>query len=516
MLHSSKHSAAVEIKQRAESDFGFYAKLVCPDLCFGAIHDELFRWMTSPERDLASLVLLPRGHLKSTVAAIWTSWRITIDPKVRILYVSATSALAEAQLYSVGQILTSRVYKRYWPNMVDDNKVKRARWNTSEIIVDHPSRHSTLIRDNTLTAVGVGGNITGKHCDILVLDDLVVPDNVTTPDQRNKIASAYSQLASIKDPGAITLAVGTRYHPDDLYNDLLGLQVYNHETKDSKKMYELFQRQVEDAGDGTGDFIWPRKQAANGAWYGFDSEILAYKKAEYLDKNQFFCQYYNKPNNEATTLIQPEWFQYYDKSYLKHKEGLWTVGGAPLNVTAGVDFAFSLKKKADFSAIVVVGMDSDRKVYVLDVCRFKTDRVSGYFAEIERLYSKWGFKRIRMEAVAAQKQIVNELRYQYFPNNGIVCSIEEHVPNRNSGTKEERIQATLKPRYEQGLVYHYKGGNCELLEEELRFENPPHDDIKDSLTIAVLAAKPASRFVQSTEGSDNIIYHKRFGGVAYR
>lgn len=515
MQPSSKLSKQ-DIKQRAEADFAFYARLVCPDLCFGDIHDQLFRWMTSSDRALASLVLLPRGHLKSTVAAIWTSWRITIDPKVRILYVSATSTLAEAQLYSVGQILTSRVYKRYWPEMVDDNKVKRARWNTSEIIVDHPARHNTLIRDNTLTAVGVGGNITGKHCDILVLDDLVVPDNVTTQDQRQKIAAAYSQLASIKDPGAVTLAVGTRYHPDDLYQELLSLQVYDYKTKTNNKMYDLFQRQVEDAGDGSGDFIWPRRQAANGAWYGFDSDILAYKKAEYLDKNQFFCQYYNKPNNEATTLIQPEWFQYYEKHQLRFNEGFYSIAGKPLNITAGVDFAFSLKKKTDYSVVTVVGMDADRRIYVLDIARFKTDRVSGYFKEIERLYLKWGFKRIRMEAVAAQKQIVNELKYNYFPNNGVLCSIEEHVPNRNQGTKEERIQATLKPRYEQGLIYHYRGGNCELLEEELRFENPPHDDLKDGLTIAVLAAKPPSRQIQHETQTSNVVYHKKFGGVAYR
>jgi hypothetical protein len=121
-----------------------------------------------------------------------------------------------------------------------------------------------------------------------------------------------------------------------------------------------------------------------------------------------------------------------------------------------------------------------------------------------------------MEAVVAQKQIVNELKYNYFPNNGILCSIEEHTPNRNQGTKEERIQATLKPRYEQGLIYHYRGGNCELLEEELRFENPPHDDLKDALTIAVLAAKPPSRQMQHETQTSNVVYHKKFGGVAYR
>jgi len=515
-MQSSNKINKQDIKQLAETDFAFYARLVCPDLCFGDIHDQLFRWLTSTDRDLASLVLLPRGHLKSTVAAIWTSWRITIDPKVRILYVSATSSLAEAQLYSVGQILTSRVYKRYWPNMVDDNKVKRARWNTSEIIVDHPARHNALIRDNTLTAVGIGGNITGRHCDILVLDDLVVPDNVTTADQRNKVASAYSQLASIKDPGAITIAVGTRYHPDDLYQELLSLEVYDHIKGSSRKMYDLFQKQVEDAGDGTGDFIWPRRQAANGAWYGFDANVLAYKKAEYLDKNQFFCQYYNKPNNEATKLIQPEWFQYYDKSQVRFVDGICTVAGKPVLVTAGVDFAFSIKKKTDYSVVAVVGMDADRRVYILDLARFKTEMISGYFAEIERLYLKWGFKRIRMETTTAQQQIVNELKYTYFPNNGILCSIEEHRPNRNHGTKEERIQSTLKPRYEQRVMYHYKGGNCELLEEELRFENPPHDDLKDGLTIAVLAAKPASRQMQSESPNSNVVYHRKFGGVAYQ
>ncbi len=507
--------ARQDLKVRATNDFAFYVALVCPELMLGAVHQELFTWLQSSDRSLASLVLLPRGHLKSTIAALLASWWVTREPTVRILYVSATSTLAEAQLYAIGQIFTSRAYRRYWPEMVHEQKVKRARWNTNELIVDHPLRHATVIRDNTITALGIGGNSTGLHCDILILDDLVVPDNMTTSDQRAKVEAAYSQLASVKDPAARTLAVGTRYHPDDLYNSLMGLKVYNAELKDTVKLYDVFQRQVEDAGDGTGDFLWPRQQAQNGAWYGFDADVLAYKKAEYLDKNQFYCQYYNKPNNEANVLIQPEWFRYYEKQHVKFDQGVCLVNGKPVNVVAGVDFAFSLKAKADYSTIAVIGMDVDKHIYVLDLARFKTDRVAGYFNEIERLYHKWGFKRIRMEAVAAQKQIVNELKYTYFPDNNIYCTVEEHTPTRSHGTKEERIQATLKVRYEQGYIYHYRGGNCELLEAELRFEAPPHDDLKDALTIAVTAAKPPSR-QYGMPVEDNVIYNRKFGGVAYR
>ena len=161
------------------------------------IHQELIQWWTRSEAKKNQLTLLPRGHLKSKLSAYRAAWWITKNPETTILYVSATADLAEKQLYQIKQILDCPIYRRYWPEMIGVDEGKREKWAVAEIAVDHPKRKLEGIRDATCKAVGLTSNTTGFHADVVVLDDIVVPSNAYTEDGRSKVASAYSQLASI-------------------------------------------------------------------------------------------------------------------------------------------------------------------------------------------------------------------------------------------------------------------------------------------------------------------------------
>ena len=206
-------------------------------------------------------------------------------------------------------------------------------------------------------------------------------------------------------------------------------------------------------------------------------------------------------------------FIYYDRQHLENEGGFWYYNDRRLNVFAAIDFAFSLKKKADYTALVVVGIDTDHNIYILDIDRFKTDRIVEYFHAITRQYEKWGFKKLRAEVTVAQQSIVRELREQYIKPNGLVLKIDEYRPTSN---KEERIGATLEPRYDNQMIYHYKGGNCQILEEELIMKHPPHDDVKDALTAAVdICIAPKFNATKTASRTSNVLYHSRFGGVRY-
>ena len=180
---------------------------------------------------------------------------------------------------------------------------------------------------------------------------------------------------------------------------------------------------------------------------------------------------------------------------------------------AAVDFAFSLSKKADYTAIVVVGIDSDNNIYVLDIDRFKTDRISDYFQHILHLVTKWSFRKMRAETTVAQVAIVKQLK-ELVKEHGLSLSIEEFRPNKGHGSKQERISATLEPRYDNMSIWHYRGGNTQVLEEELSTRNPPHDDVIDALASVVdMAIKPA-RTVRRRK--DNVVqFNERFGGVSF-
>lgn len=508
------------IREIAEGDLEAFIRLVHPQRVLGSIHSELIRWWTREGAHNHQLVLLPRDHGKSAMVAYRVAWEITRNPAVRVLYISSTASLAIKQLKFIKDILTSDNYRYYWPEMVKEEEAKREKWSETEISVDHPLRKAEAVRDPTVFTAGLTTNITGLHCDIAVLDDVVVGDNAYTDESRARVRTQASYLASIAGTNSSIWVVGTRYHPLDLYNDMMEMTVETFRDdgtlERSDSLYELFERQVESRGDGTGQYLWPKQKRYDGKWFGFDQNELARKRAQYLDKTQFRAQYYNNPNDMETAGIKREMFQYYDPSFLSRDKGKWFFKGSRLNVFAAIDFAYSLKSDADYTAIVVVGVDSYNNYYVLEIDRFRSNRISDYFDRILRLHQKWDFRKIRAEVTAAQDVIVKDLKENYIRPHGLALSVEDYRPSRNEGVKEERMAAILQPRYANLQMWHYRGGNCQILEDELVLSKPPHDDVKDCLASVVdicMAPSQASGRSKTRTGMLDR-YHSRFGGVS--
>ncbi len=515
-----------EIRNRAEADFEFFIELIQPRRVLGNIHREVIRWMNREDAKSHQLVLLPRDHQKSAVVAgLRAAWEITRNPAVRILYISSTANLAIKQLKFIKDILTSDLYRMYWPEMVNKEETKREKWSEKEIAVDHPLRRAEYIRDPTVFTAGLTSNIVGMHCDIAILDDVVVQANAYTEEGREKVKDQYSLLSSIETANAREWVVGTRYHDKDLYAELtsMSIPVYDENGKeaDAIPLFEVFgdgdpsKIAVENSGDGTGEYLWPRQQREDGKWFGFDWEVLSKKKAQYLNPLHFRAQYYNDPRDKDSSPIKKDLFQYYEPNYLNSNNGRWYFKGERLNVFASVDFAYSTERKADYTSIVVVGVTGNHDYYILEIDRFKTTKISEYYDHIFRLYQKWGFRKIRAEVSVAQKVIVDDLRDNYIRKNGLSLAVEEYRPSKWQGAKEERIMATLEPKYANRQIWHYPSGNCQILEEELIFANPPHDDVKDALASAVdFAVPPTNLFSMQKNREPAFQYHGRFGGVA--
>jgi phage terminase large subunit-like protein len=506
-----------QIRHAAETDLVTFIKLVAPEQVLGQCHEDVCNWWTREDSKSHQLLLFPRDHGKSRLIAFRVAWELTKNPTLRILYISATANLAEKQLGFVKGILTSEIYRRYWPDHVHPDEGKRTRWTNSEIALDHPDRKKENVRDPSVFTGGLTTSLTGMHCDIAVLDDVVVYENAYTGEGRNKVKSQYSLLSSIEGADAREWVVGTRYHPADLYNDLLQMteDIFTErgEKVGEENIYEIFERPVEDLGDGTGEFLWPRSQRKDGKWFGFDMKILAKKRGQYLDKGQFRAQYYNDPSDPDNVPVSPDKFQYYERKHIREENGYMYYRDNRLNVFAAVDFAFSLGKRADYTAIVVIGIDADNNVYVLDIDRFRTDRISEYFDHILHLSNKWSFRKLRAETTVAQMAIVKQLK-ELIKQHGLAISIDEFRPNKNQGNKQERIASVLEPRYDNMSIWHYRGGNTQILEEELSSRNPAHDDVIDALASVVdMAVKPA-RAVRRQK--DNVVqFNKRFGGVSF-
>jgi len=506
-----------QIRLAAENDLVTFIKLVAPEQMLGQCHEDVCNWWGREDSKSHQLLLFPRDHGKSRLIAYRVAWELTKDPTLRILYISATANLAEKQLGFIKSILTSDTYSRYWPDHVHPEDGKRTRWTNSEIMLDHPARKAEKIRDPSVFTGGLTTSLTGMHCDIAVLDDIVVYENAYSGEGRNKVKSQYSLLSSIEGAEAREWVVGTRYHPVDLYNDLLQTTEELFDDDGNKvgedNIYEIFERPVEDRGDGTGEMLWPRSQRRDGKWFGFDIKVLAKKRGQYLDKGQFRAQYYNDPSDPDNVPIESSRFQYYERKLLKEEQGHWFYKDAKLNVFAAVDFAFSLSKKADYTAIVIVGVDSDNNIYVLDIDRFRTDRITDYFEHILQLSTKWSFRKLRAEVTVAQQAIVKQLK-ELIKQHGLSISVDEFRPNKYQGNKEERISATLEPRYDNLQIWHYRGGNIQTLEEELQSRNPPHDDIKDALASAIDIAVKPFKSIRRDKTANIVWANNRFRGAS--
>lgn len=516
-----------EKRKRAEASLEYFISLVVPKRVLGNVHRRIINWWTRPEAKTHQILLIPRDHMKSALIAYRVVWELTKDPTLKILFISSTANLAIKQLKFIKDILTCDNYRMFWPDMILKEEAMREKWSEKEISVDHPKRREEAVRDPSIFTAGLTTNIVGLHCDICVLDDVVVTSNAYTEQGRENVRDQYGLLSSVESVGAREWVVGTRYHPDDLYAKLLDMKIEKYDSEghviSTKSLFERnsdfgIPETVESIGDGGGEFLWPKQQRSDGKWFGFDQDALTIKKSQYINPTHFRAQYYNDPHDVGTSVFKRDLFQYYEPGWLISRNGRYFFKEDRLNIFAAVDFAFTVNKRSDYTAIVVIGVDGKGNYYVLEIDRFKTKSPSEQIKRILALHAKWGFRKIRAEVVAAQESIVTDLKESYIRPLGLALSVEDFRPGRWSGSKEERIMAVLEPKYANKQIWHYPSGNCQILEEELLYANPAHDDVKDALASVVDFASSLgpsiNLFSYKKDTSSAIQFHSKFGGVA--
>lgn len=520
----------LKIKEECQNSLKDYAQWVLPDRYFGDLHMDIFDFIQYGDSD-SKLVLVPRDHQKSVCIAVAASWFITNKPSTTINYISYNSDLVQKQLAFIKNILTSERHRILWPDHLNwvkergelKHKSSANIWQQEKFKIDHPDARKSA--DPTVRAGTVRGTNTGMHSIINIFDDLVTDENWKSQLDKEQTLACYENFSKILSPGGRSFAVGTRYSPDDLYSHLIDEEAVwlDPETREEKReiLWKVFEAVVEDSfnRDGTGNYCWPREIQEDGSAYGFDARERAIKK-EKLSKNglsNFFAQYYNDPNDESTNRMKRGYFRYLDPRKLTESSGSWFYDEDQLRIYAYADLAFTdgLSKNArrrDFTAIAVVGINSEGYIFVLDLKRFQTDQNEIYYDQIIDMYDYWGFKSITVETNSAGKFIKKYLEDEVRRQGGrLVVEGKPHVSHE--GSKIERIEQTLLPRYLNNTIYHTKGGHTKQLEEELILSRPAHDDLKDALAGAVaLCVTPLRRGRAKKKTNNNVVRLSRFGG----
>ena len=181
-------------------------------------------------------------------------------------------------------------------------------------------------------------------------------------------------------------------------------------------------------------------------------------------------------------IFKPEYFREFSWKDLKLQE---------MNIFMTVDLAISQKATADFTSIMVVGVNRDNHWFILD-CSFGRFDPTKTIDEIFRMVGKWSPQKVGVEKVAYQAAIHHFLEKE-MPHRNMFFTVTALQAQRK---KEERISA-LQPRFSSGSVWVPRDAGDwweELKGEMLAFPNGIHDDLLDSLAyVEQIAVSPIKR-----------------------
>ena len=518
-----------ELAQMLNEDCWAYARYMLPDFMFGDIHKEILSEMGNEER-LSNcpnlLTLIPRDHLKSVMLATYATWRIARNPAYTILYITADEDLGRLQMSFMQNIFESEQFKQVYPEHFAREAGRRDKWTGMAINVDHPLRKELNIRDETIAVKTVKAGKTGRHPDEIMYDDLVVPENAYTEVGRREVRAGSAQAVSLAKTNSLMTAVGTTYHPADQYALWSEAEYDKYDLEGNflgkQELWKVISHKVETQGDGRGDFLWPKTYSPRlKNWFGWDTQSIAKKKAEYVNNGEqasFYAQYYMEPNDPTSFRIKSDQFQYYNPSKLLYDKpsNSWAYSGKKISIgcyldVAVTDAASKNARKADYTALAVVGVDQDGYYYILDLVQFQTDKRQVYYDEIIDLYRKWKFRKVNVELENAGKLLSESLKDMVRKDGYNIRITGKPAPRGIS--KHERHASITVPKYENGSVYHRQGGWTPELEEQIMKERPAHDDLLDVVTMALDDLRPpAMRESYNHEHVTVLRKHPRFGG----
>jgi predicted phage terminase large subunit-like protein len=428
------------------------------------LHDRIQRFMEKPTK--FKLILIPRDHLKSTIITKgWSIQQMLRNPDVRILLANNTWDNARNFLQSIENYLTASVLPNLFGNFVSP------RWNKDDCVI---RQRRTISDAPTVATTGLEKEQTSQHYDIIIADDLVARENVKTKEQREKVKDYIASLYALLEPKGTMVVVGTRWSKDDAYEDLIEDGTWD--------------KLVMDCYDGDPlkeKVLFPEK---------FTTDKLKDLRMK-LRASLFSCWYENNPTAREASDFSEEWVRYYDPTTKN-----------PMNLYLSVDPASSLGKDADFSAGTVSGKLPDGRIRVVDYFKRRlvpSELVDQIFETVRKWRALGHYVRVGVEAFTLKTlktDIQNKQRAEkfYFQVDEIK---KMRGPNgERSEVKLARIRG-MQPLFEQGLI-EIRSDMTDFVDELLTFPRGKHDDLIDSLSLAVDKLLPSSDITTIKEVQD--------------
>ena len=466
----------LDTSKKSKEDFIAYVKNVWD----GFIEGEHHRLFAKKLEDVAKgktkrlIVNMPPRHTKSEFASyLFPAWYLGRYPEKKVIQTAHTAELAVGFGRKVRNLINQEDFQEVFPGIELSSDSKAAgRWNTN--------------KKGDYFAIGVGGAVTGKGADVLIIDDPHSEQDAAVgaynPEVYDKVYEWYTSGPRQRlQPGGAIIVVMTRWSTRDLTGQIIK-SATQREGADEWEVIEL------PAVMPSGDPLWPE-------FWPIDQ--LDSLKAE-LPVSKWSAQYQQDPTSEEGALIKREWWQEWEYENPPHCDA----------IIQSWDTAFLKTQRADYSACTTWGVfyhpnengESIPNLILLDAYKEKLE-----FPDLKRAaYEKyWEYEPDQMivEAKAAGSPLIFELRAMGIP-------VTEFTPSRGQD-KIARVNA-VSDLFASGIVW------CpatrwaeEVVEECAAFPAGDNDDLVDSTTQALLRFRQGGWIRSSMdEWDDEPIYRR--------
>ena len=460
-------------REAAQQDFMKFVGEMWPGFINGAHH----KVMAQKFQDIAEgkcrrlIINMPPRHTKSEFASyLLPAWFLGKFPGKKIIQCSNTAELAVGFGRKVRNLVGSEQYARIFPNVSLRSDSKAAgRWSTNS--------------NGEYFAIGVGGTVTGKGADLLIIDDPHSEQEAaianTNPEVYDKVYEWYGSGPRQRlQPGGSIIVVMTRWSKRDLTGKILKSSIER--DGDTWEIIDF------PAILPSGKALWPQ--------FWRLEELQALK--EELPVSKWNAQYQQQPTSEEGALVKREWWQE------------WTLEKPPMceYIIQSWDTAYTKNERSDYSACTTWGVfylnedEMQPNIILLDAFKERLE-----FPELKeralQYYKEWEPDVFIVEAKAAGSPLIFELRRMGIP-------VSEFTPTR--GNDKIARMNSVTDLFASGKVWApRKRWAEEVIEEMAAFPNSEHDDLVDSSTQALIRYRKGGFVRLPSDEADEPINFRR-------
>ena len=439
-------------KEQAQVKFMEFVKKVWPTFIAGKHHADMAEAFEAVANGTCKrlIINMPPRHTKSEFASyLLPAWFLGKFPQKKIIETAHTAELAVGFGRKVRNLVDSDVYKSIFPGVGLQSDSKAAgRWATNH--------------GGDYFAIGVGGAVTGKGADVLIIDDPHSEQEATLAETNSDIYDkTYEWYTSGPrqrlQPGGAIIIVMTRWSKKDLTG-----QVLKSDAQRDGEGWRLIEFPALFDDDTP---LWPE--------FWSQKELFALR--EELPVSKWQAQYMQQPTSEVSAIIKREWWRIWEDEtppYCEFTIQSW-------------DTAFLKTERSDYSACTTWGVfyqDDDTGRSQANIILLNSFKRRMEFPELKQKaveqYKEWNPDSLIVEAKASGAPLVFELRAMGLP-------VQEYTPSKGND-KISRLNA-VADIFASGRVW-VPGTRWadELVEEVASFPSGEHDDLVDSMSQALL------------------------------